>query len=326
MPIATLRDATASDLLTSISVAYVQDAAGFVASRVFPIVAVDENSGPYWVYDKGDMLRSDAKLRAPGTRAAQKSVGVTTATYLCQQWALDHKIPDEIMRSRKSPFSDQVAVQVLTQDLLIRRDLEFVSTFMSTGVWSNEIAGGGGGGQVVSWDNGATANILEDIAGWHDTVKAACGRRPNVAVISSDVWQQVKNNADVVDRIKNTQSGQISLQVFASLIEVDEVLMVDSINATSAEGVSPVTTASTAAGKFLLAYRSPTPDILTPSAGYIFSWPEFDGVREAAAAGAAAISSWYDQQEEAQYYRGKAHFDAKVVAADAAFLGYNLLA
>jgi hypothetical protein len=325
MPIATLRDATASDLLTSISVAYTQDAAGYIASRVFPIVPVDETSGPYWLYNKGDMLRSDAKLRAPGTKAAQKSVGVTTATYLCQQWALDHKIPDEILRSRKSPFNDQVAISVLAQDLLIRRDLEWVSTFMSTGVWSNEIAGGGGGGQVVSWDNGTSADILENIASWSDTVKAACGRRPNVAVISSDVWTAVKNNADVVDRIKYTQRGQVSLELFASLIEVDEVLLVDAVQATSAENATAVT-ASVSDGKFLLAYRSPTPDIMVPSAGYVFSWPEFDGVREAAAAGAAAITSWYDQSEEAMYYRGKAHFDMKVVAADAAFLGYNLLA
>ena len=324
MPIATLRDATASDLLTSISVAYVQDADGFVASRVFPIVPVDENSGNYWLYNKGDMLRSDAKLRAPGTRAAQKTVGVSTATYLCQQWALDHKIPDEILRSRKSPFSDQVAVSVLTQDLLIRRDLEWATTFMSTGVWANEKAGGGGGGQVVSWDQGASANILEDIAEWHDTVKAACGRRPNVAVITSDVWQYVKNNADVVDRIKYTQRGQVGLDTFAALIEVDEVLLLDSVQVTSAENATAVT-AGVATEKFLLAYRSPTPDILVPSAGYVFSWPEFDGVREAAAAGAAAITSWYDQAEEAQYYRGKAHFDMKVVASDAAFLGYNLL-
>jgi hypothetical protein len=325
MPIATLRDATASDLLTSISVAYTQDVQGFVASKVFPIVTVDENSGPYWLYNKGDMLRSDAQLRAPGTKAAQKTVGVTTDTYLCHQWALDHRIPDEILRTRKSPFTDQVAVQVLTQDLLIRRDLEWASTFMATGVWSNQIAGGGGGGQVVSWDN-TNATILEDIAGWHDTVKAACGRRPNVAVITSDLWAVVKNNGDVVDRIKYTQRGQVSLDMFASLIEVDEVLMIDSVRATSAENVSPVVTSQVATQKFLLAYRSPTPDILVPSAGYVFSWPEFDGVRDAASAGAAAISSWYERSEEATYYRGKAHFDMKVVAADAAFLGYDLLA
>jgi hypothetical protein len=325
MPIATLRDATASDLLTSISVAYAQDAQGFVASKVFPIVTVDENSGPYWVYNKGDMLRSDARLRAPGAKAALKSVGVTTASYLCNQWALDHKIPDEIARSRKSPFSDQVAVQVLTQDLLIRRDLEWASTFMAQGVWSNEIAGGGGGGQVTSWDQ-TSATILENIAGWHDTVKASCGRRPNVAVISSDLWAVVKNNADVVDRIKYTQRGQVSLDLFASLIEVDEVLMIDSVQATSLENISPVVTSQIASQSFLLAYRSPTPDILVPSAGYVFSWPEFDQVRDAASAGAAGIASYYERSEEAMYYRAKAHYDMKVVAADAAFLGYNLLA
>jgi hypothetical protein len=145
-------------------------------------------------------------------------------------------------------------------------------------------------------------------------------------VITSDLWAVVKNNADVVDRIKYTQRGQVSLDMFASLIEVDEVLMLDSVRATSAENISPVTTAQIATEKFLLAYRSPTPDILVPSAGYVFSWPEFDGVRDAASAGAAAISSWYERSEEANYYRGKAHFDMKVVAADAAFLGYSLLA
>ncbi|NBO09074.1 MAG: hypothetical protein EBV30_06965, partial [Actinobacteria bacterium] len=54
-------------ILTNISVAYIQEQAAYVASRIFPTVPVEKQSDKYFIYTKGDWFRDEAQLRAPAT-------------------------------------------------------------------------------------------------------------------------------------------------------------------------------------------------------------------------------------------------------------------
>ena len=70
MPLPTASDVHVNAALSNISIAYMQEASGFVADKVFPIVPVQRQGDRYFVYNRGDLLRSEAQLRAPGTESA----------------------------------------------------------------------------------------------------------------------------------------------------------------------------------------------------------------------------------------------------------------
>ncbi|MFN9111239.1 MAG: hypothetical protein ACK5XN_14350, partial [Bacteroidota bacterium] len=56
--------------LTNISIAFLQNAANFVATRVFPNIPVQKQSDRYYVYERGDFNRDEMQLRAPATASA----------------------------------------------------------------------------------------------------------------------------------------------------------------------------------------------------------------------------------------------------------------
>ena len=59
--------------LTNISIAYLQNASNFIASRVFPNIPVQKQSDRYYTYDRGEFNRDEMKERAAGTESAAKA-------------------------------------------------------------------------------------------------------------------------------------------------------------------------------------------------------------------------------------------------------------
>lgn len=54
-------------------------------------------------------------------------------------------------------------------------------------------------------------------------VSSTIGRKPNVCVISDNVWDKLKENEILLERIKYTQTGILTPEVFAKLIGVEVV-------------------------------------------------------------------------------------------------------
>ena len=88
MPNPTVGDVHVNAALTNISVAFGQSEDTFVARRVFSQVPVRHKSDEFFVLDREDWFRSDARERAPGTESAGSGWRVSTQTYHCTRNAL----------------------------------------------------------------------------------------------------------------------------------------------------------------------------------------------------------------------------------------------
>ena len=51
--------------LTQISIAFLQNASDFIATRVFPNIPVSKQSDRYYTYERGDFNRDEMAERAP---------------------------------------------------------------------------------------------------------------------------------------------------------------------------------------------------------------------------------------------------------------------
>jgi hypothetical protein len=312
-------------ILTNISVAYMQKAENFIADKVFPIVPVDKQSDKYFTYDKNDWLRDEAQVRADGTESVGSGYNISTASYYCDVFAIHKDVGDQTRANADAPINvDREAAEFVTHRLLMRREIQFMSDFMTTGVWADDVTGVAASpttGQTVQWSNYTNSDPINDIEAGKAEILSTTGFEANTLVLGYDVFRQLKNHPDLVDRIKYTSSQTITEDMLARMFDIERVLVSKSVKATNAEGATGAygfTTGKTA----LLAHVAPSPGILTPSAGYTFSWT---GVSQGLGL-TIGTSTFRLESLRATRVEAKLAFDNKVVASDLGYFWNSIVA
>ena len=318
MPQPTSSQVHVDAILTNISVAYMQRAENFIADKVFPVVPVDKQSDKYFVYTKNDWLRDEAQVRADGTESVGSGYNITTDNYYADVYAIHKDIGDQTRANADAPINvDREAAEFVTHRLLTRREIQFNTDFMKTGVWANDVTGvasGPSAGQTLQWDDYTNSDPIEDIEEGKADILSVTGLEANTLVLGYDVFRSLKNHPDLVDRIKYTSSQTITEDMIARMFDIERVMVSKSIKATNAEGATQAygfTTGKSA----LLAHVAPNPGVLTPSAGYTFSWT---GVSQGMGL-TIGTSSFRLESLRATRVEAELSFDNKVVSSD---LGY----
>lgn len=298
-------------MLTAISVHHAASYEGYVHDKVFPIVPVEEMHGDYFVFSQSDLRRLAAQRRAPGTEYQRKTFGLSTRPFRCEQWALAYGLPEEVKASRGSPLgNDEHGVEFLTDDLVTTRELEWHNAYMQTGVWASDVAGTT---DFVKFDN-AAATIVKTLKARLRAFKLRCRMKATHMVIAGDVWDVICDADELVSRLQNTSSDPVDPAWFASIIGVPKIIIADADYNDAAEGAADnfIDMCSEKIGIF---HAPPNPSILTPSAGYTFSWATFDQVR--VDGGGAAIKKYFDESTDEEVFKGKSYYDFGVVAPSA---------
>lgn len=273
-----MQDAHIDRALTNMSVAYMQDASNYIADKVFPIIPVKRQADLYYIYNTGDFLRDEAKVRGAISESVGSDYDLASDTYYCKKYAFHKDVSPEERVNYDDPLdADKDAQIFVSQKMLIRREVEWASKFFKAGVWSNEIAGdsAAGAGKTIYW-NMDTSNPIQDITNESVKMAARTGYRPNTLVLSPYVFNALKNHFDVLDRVKYTETGVVTTSLLASLFEVENVYVAWAVVNSSAKGTAD--NIDFIMGKnALLCYSNPNPSLRTPSAGYIFAWTGLEG-------------------------------------------------
>lgn len=299
-------------LLTTISTAYIQGSDAFIASKVFPIVPVEKKSDLYFTYTKADWFRDEAKARADGEESVGSGYGLSTDSYNCITYAFHKDVGDQIRANSDSPLNpDRDATEFVTQRLILRKEKQWVSDVFTTSKWATDMT------PANLWSDYAASNPINDIEVAKRTILLNTGYLPNTLAMGYDVFIQLKNHPDLVDRIKYTGGIVDQIQTeknLAQLFGLKNVYIAQAINNTAAEGITAVY-AFTHGKHALLCYVPPNPGLLTPAAGYTFLW------RGAGAGlGANATIKRFRMEERASdRIEGQMAFANKIVGSD---LGY----
>jgi hypothetical protein len=318
MPQPTARDLHVDALLTNLSIAYQN--LEYIADRIFPLVPVQKQSDRIAKYDQSFWFRDEAKLRAPGTKSARGGFTVDTSeTYFCDRYSYGHEIYDEERDNADSVFNlDRDAVEMVTDKMLMRREVAFATDFFTTGKWGADKVGGT---DFTQWSDYANSQPLVDLTTWRDDIEGKIGREPNKLIIGKQLWSSLKWHPDLIDTIKYTQRGQVSLELFAALAEIPEVMVGKAIYTTSVEGTAEGSvTYSRIWGKHaLLIYVPPRPSLLTPSGGYTFVWQRVPSAIQ-------YIRRFRDEERECDIIEANSYFDQKLTGASAGIFAQNAAA
>lgn len=305
--------------LTNMSVAYMQEPGAFIANKVFPKLPVKKQSDVYFVYNKGDFFRDEARVRGGGTESVGGDYRVSVADpYYCKVHAFHKDVNEQERANYDEPLqADTDATDFVTQKMLIKREVDWASKYFVTGVWGRELTGVDStptGNQTLKFDSGAS-DPIRVVSDEIVTMASKTGFKPNTLVLSPHVFYALKNHGDILDRIKYTEKGIVTADLLAALFEVERVLVpwgvVNDANQGATDSIDFIM------GKhMLLMYVNPRPGLKKPSAGYTFTWTGFEGSGEF---GNRIVRLPMDQLGlGTERIEGEIAFDHKVIAADVA--------
>jgi hypothetical protein len=307
--------------LTQFSLGIFQDASSFVADRLFPTIPVAKQSDLYREYPRGAFNRDQMEKRAPGAESAGVGYETSTTPYFADVWALHVDIDEQTEENADDEVDlDFEATTLLSHQALINRDRQWASQFFTTSVWTGEETLAGSD----QWSDYSGSDPLQKIEEKIVAMEELTGQRPNKAVMGRQVWSQLKNHPDLVDRVNRGQTSgpaQALLANFAELIEVDEVMVARGIYNSAAEGAADAH--SFIFGKhFLLMHVADSPGRYTPSAGYTFAWRGFSGANVAG----TRMKRFERRSTSSRRVEIESAYDQKLVSADLGSIIINAVA
>lgn len=316
--------------LTNISVALLQNPQSFIASRVFQNVPVQKQSDKFFTFDRSFFNRNGAKKRASGARVSEVGYALSNDSYFCEEYGVAIPIPDQV-RANADPAADpaRAAAELATHQMLIQKETDFTTNFFTTGLWGTDITGvasNPGASQVIQWSDTTSGDPIGNVRTGINTILGNTGIKPNIFVMGREVYSALIDHPDIQGRINGgattAQPSIATLNLLAQIFEVDEVMVGEAIQNTAAEG-------DTAAHSFILGkkcvltYRPPAPGIMTPAAGYTFSWAGYMGGTNEFG---FVIDTKRRDEEDTDVIRARAHYDHKLVSASLGFFWNAIVA
>jgi hypothetical protein len=281
MTLPTARDVHVNQTLTDWALHYSNQLTDFQADNLAPIVPSKKRSNSYYTYEKADWFRDSMVVRGDGAPVPMAGYRVNAdASYTIQTWSIGKAIDDQTEDNEDDPLdSDQDATMFVMNAERIRREKAFAAACLATSKWGVDVTGNTsasvyGSNTVAQWDDG-DASPFEDVAYYKTYVKVRTGLEPNVMCVGRQVWDALKNSADVLARITggshNANPAKVTRQMVAELFELEELVVMEAVENTAIEGAAMV--GAFIAGKHgLLMHRNKAAGRKGATAVKTFTW------------------------------------------------------
>lgn len=315
--------------LTNFSVARFQDPSVFVSGRFFQKMSVRKASDKFDVYPQGYWNRIFDTRRAEEGVANSVTYKVSEDSYSCGDDALRIFISDKKRANvDKQRDLDKEATMIVTDAIALGREVSFADTFLKTGVWGKDIDKG-----TKKWSADGSDPIADVKDACKDVIVASGGKKPNKMLITYDVWVKLTEHPDLIDRVKyqgsNNSPGMMTKRAIAALFELDEIMVMMSVNNTALAGVEdadgnpPVNNEFVATGLALLGHVPKSAGLMTPCPGMTFIWDQY--INASAGIGPSMRRYRPADGRKGEYIEAELSIDQKVVAKDLCAFFHNVI-
>src|SRR3990167_5063505 len=308
MPLPTINDVQpVNPVLTNMLIGYQQADDRFVASRVFPAVPVEKDSGTYFIFTKKYWFLDGLEERAPGASFARTGFGVESSTYKTLQWAVEEPLADETRANSQIPMDlEQAALRHIAQQSLIRKERAFAADFMATSVWGTDNT------TATDWDDFSAGDPVTDNLTARRTISNNTGQEANTIVCGSIVDQALVNHPDILDRMKYVQAATMSnvRAVLANVLGFTNYF-VSRASYNSANSGQAFVGAAIVDDDALVCFVDPSAGIFSATAGKNFIWQPGGGL--------GSVLSYRDPSVKSDVLQHQEQWDQVATATD---LGY----
>jgi hypothetical protein len=265
------------------------------------------------------------KQRAPSTRSPLIGWQTSTDTYTAAVYSIGTPIDDQMRANADSVIGpDRIATSLVTTQGLLNKEINWVTRYFQTGVWTNNrngvASGEVEGTSVRHWSDPASDPIGDVSKAKTIMLGLGIGVEPNKLTIGRTVWDSLKVHPDILARVSggstNGNPAMVTKQLVAQLFEVEEILIMGAVQNTAAEIAGGTDVHSFIGGKHaLLSYAPPSPGLEVPSAGYTFAWTGLFG----ASALGGRINRFREEPIKSDIVELELAYDQKVISADCGF-------
>ncbi len=272
-----------NNYLTNLSVAHFQPDDWFVSPFVFPILPVQLSTSYYYKFNKADLARDNVQRKPEFGKVRPMIFGTDKEIYSCEVdqviIGLDQIRSQDYSRAGTPGISDprRAKVRLATEQMKLHMDRVFAEGFFKAGVWSTEYEGKSttpSTGEFWKFDN-ANFDPINFFGGLRTKMMQNGRRKPNVLALGVEAYEGLKQNPDILDRVKYSGStanpATINQNVLAQLLEIDRVVVLNSVYNAGALGVEDMQFVCDSKAA-LLCYAAPNPGIDIATAGMTFAW------------------------------------------------------
>ena len=274
-----------SQYLTNMSLASFSSADDFVARKMFPICPVALSSASYYIFDKADLARDNVQRKPQFGKVTPAVMGQSEGIYNCKVdqiiVGIDQLAALNYSRTNAPGVADprRAKVRFAQEQMDIHLDRVFAEKFFKTGVWSNEWSGVASAANeenktMLKWDD-ANFDPVAFIDARKTEFKKKGRRRPNRLGLGAGAYEALKNNPNILEKIKYTGSSAnpavVNEKVLQELFGIETVCVLESTYNAGGYGKEDMKYICDE-NSALLAYATASPQIDEPSAGYIFAW------------------------------------------------------
>ena len=271
--------------LTNVCLSYFQNAAGYVARKVFPIVPVPISSAHFYEFDKGDLSRDNVARKPEFGRVSPGIYGKREKFYHCEVdqviTGIDQISTLDFQRTNAPAVIDprRVKVRWVAEQMNIHLDRVWAGKYFNPASWTHVYTGVNTGtpGDSQFWCfDSANSDPVTFFSRLRNRMILSGLREPNKMVLGANAFVALTNNPSILERIKyqcsEANPANVTENVLAQLFGLDEIVVAKSVYNAAPYGAPDDIRFICDPNDALLTYTTSTPSIDEPSAGYTFTW------------------------------------------------------
>lgn len=272
--LATLRP----DLATFLEFDLESEKNGYIASKVFPVVEVASQAGSFGKIPLEQLLQQRSTNRSPGSGYSRGTYTFTSAAYACEEHGAEEPVDDRQAKMYREYFdAEQIATMRAFSAVLRNAEIRMAAAVFNATTWT--------GSSLTTaitheWDDATNAVPLTDVEAAVQKVYDNSGLWANALIINRKVFRNLRNCAQVVDRIESNGAGspskasEITVQMLAQAFDLDHIIVAGTSKNSATEGQS-ATPAQIWSGEYAMVCRiSTSQDMADPCIGRTFHWSE----------------------------------------------------
>lgn len=199
---------------------------GFIASRVLTPVDVMQQAGNFGIIPLEQLLQSVGTSRAPGSNYNRGSYTFKASTYSTKENGWEEVVDDREAKMYANYFQAEQLAALRARDAILRNYEQRVINLLTD--TTNTFTSAKTGTVAVTWKTFASSTPVADSVKAIKAVYANSGLIANVCVMGWNAYQNARQSAAVIERIKysgDDDPKNITTNMLAALFGVEEVIV-----------------------------------------------------------------------------------------------------
>jgi hypothetical protein len=296
--------------------------AGYIATQVMPVIDVMSQAGSFGKIPIEQLLQQRVTKRAPGSGYARGNWTFDKATYATEEHGAEEPVDDREAKMYSEYFqAEQISTMRAFSAVLRNAESRVADAVFNTTTWT--------GSSLTTaitneWDDATNAVPLTDVEAAVQKIYDNSGLWANALVINRKVFRNLRNCAQVIDRIEASGAGKaatasdVTTQMLAQAFDLDYIIVAGTSKNGAKEGQAASPTQIWSGEYAMVCKVATSVDMREPCIGRTFHWSD-DG-----SSIGGTVESYRDEAVRSEVIRVRHDVDEIVLYPQAGHLLSNI--